>query len=65
MKEQNTGEYDAPVDEVEKLRAEIAKLRAEREAVLNLADLWDSLPGRESFAPTFAEELRAALAEKV
>ena len=46
-------------------RAEIAKLRAERGAVLNLADLWDSLPGRESFAPTFAEELRAALAEKV
>lgn len=46
------------------LTEEVAKLRAEREAVLNLAALWDSLPGKESFAPAFAEELRAALAEK-
>ena len=38
MKEQNTGEYDALVDEVEKLRAEIAKLRAEREELQKRVD---------------------------
>lgn len=37
MKEQNTGEYDALVDEVEKLRAEIARLRAEREELRSVA----------------------------
>ena len=40
MKEQNTGEYDALVDEVEKLRAEISRLRAEREELRGLDDLY-------------------------
>jgi len=43
--------------------AEIAKLRAEREELIKLADLWDQQCGRESFAPNFADELRAALAK--
>jgi len=42
----------------------IARLRAEREELIKLADLWDQQCGRESFAPNFADELRAALAEK-
>ena len=46
------------------LRSQLArKDEGMRETMNRLADKWDSECGRESFAPVFAEELRAALRE--
>ena len=41
---------------------EIVRLRAVVVRVEALAGVWENKPGLESFAPAFAEELRAALA---
>lgn len=50
-------------ESTEKFLALLADREAKLSAVRELRDLWNKQPGRESFAPTFSEELNEALGE--